>query len=485
MHPLHDYIAGQLAEKLKARRIVVWYDPRSEFAPFVDEVRAGARGEGVPEVRVRSETARLAAFTGSFFALRSAVEPFVADDEPSPVLVYVPGMSRDREGSLLMELEKAGECYEPQLKRLARNVLREQYTDGVIDKLLASERVVYEDLARAAAAEGTEPPSILKGIFRDATPAEALIAEWLATEERDVEIETKEAKRELTALLSSRLGLEAPEDASIAKLRAIVIRHVLVNEFRLDLLCPSPSVLASVVAPGTKDQMEAAREVARRLRSVHARAYESLADRVEAELSLANAEVPPEAFGSIDTFRFEERAFLRHCGELVAEGRYDEAFSAVSERERSFWLDRDVTRKAQWEALRLMAGLGSRAKDVVEGIKGIGNEVRAWVDAYSRPGGWHLLDQAQRSLETWATGLDEEPEERPLGKVRRAFEDACSAMAAGFSAALRSADWTVPGALTQSRIYPELVVPCPKPVAYFLVDALRFEMGMELLARLP
>ena len=31
-----------------------------------------------------------------------------------------------------MELEKAGECYEPQLKRQARNVLRERYTDGVI-----------------------------------------------------------------------------------------------------------------------------------------------------------------------------------------------------------------------------------------------------------------------------------------------------------------------------------------------------------------
>ena len=49
-----------------------------------------------------------------------------------------------------MELEKAGECYEPQLKRLARNVLRQRYTDGVIDEMLAPERVTYEDLVRAA-----------------------------------------------------------------------------------------------------------------------------------------------------------------------------------------------------------------------------------------------------------------------------------------------------------------------------------------------
>ena len=43
MHPLHDYVSKQLAEKLKTRKIVVWYDVRREFAPFIAEVRGGAR----------------------------------------------------------------------------------------------------------------------------------------------------------------------------------------------------------------------------------------------------------------------------------------------------------------------------------------------------------------------------------------------------------------------------------------------------------
>jgi len=38
-----------------------------------------------------------------------------------------------------VELEKAAITYEPQLKRLARNVLRGKYTDGVIDDLLTPE----------------------------------------------------------------------------------------------------------------------------------------------------------------------------------------------------------------------------------------------------------------------------------------------------------------------------------------------------------
>ena len=32
MHPLHDYIAKQLAERLKSKKLVVWYDARGEFA---------------------------------------------------------------------------------------------------------------------------------------------------------------------------------------------------------------------------------------------------------------------------------------------------------------------------------------------------------------------------------------------------------------------------------------------------------------------
>jgi hypothetical protein len=51
MHPLHDYVAEKLAEKLRAKKLVVWYDLRSEFAPFV--------------------ATQLAEYDGSMFELRA------------------------------------------------------------------------------------------------------------------------------------------------------------------------------------------------------------------------------------------------------------------------------------------------------------------------------------------------------------------------------------------------------------------------------
>ena len=46
MHPLHEYIARQVAEWVKSRVVVVWYDPRREFEPFVAELLDGAPDPG-------------------------------------------------------------------------------------------------------------------------------------------------------------------------------------------------------------------------------------------------------------------------------------------------------------------------------------------------------------------------------------------------------------------------------------------------------
>jgi len=421
MHPLYEYIAKQLAERLKARMVVVWYDVRREFAPFIAELRGGVRtSDEAVTVTVSGTAARLTEHNGSMFELRAVVEPLVSGDAPAEcVIIYLPGCERDRQGSVLMELEKAGDCYEPQLKRLARNVLRQRYTDGVIDEMLAPERVSYEDLARASSdTSSTEPPSVLKSIFHSTSGNEGIIAAWLASDVRDDELEVKEATRELVKLVRSKLGLELPDDAPLAKLRSIVLRYALAGEFRSDLTCAPPTALDAVPVPKSKDDEAAVGELARLLRSKFSEAYPAMADRVEAELGLRDIALPAGALGSIDTFRFEERALLAYCGELVAEKRFDQALDIIGGREHSFWLDRDIGRKAQWEACRRMAELGRLGVTVRSAVDKAAGDANAWIDAYASKDGWFRLDQAQRRLEAWVANLDDEPEERPLGVVR-------------------------------------------------------------------
>ena len=496
MHPLHDYVARQVAEKLKSRKLVVWYDARREFVPFIAELKnSGTVLEKslfsvslATDDRHSMTESLLAEYDGSMFELRVIVEPHVCGDVPEHVVIYLPGCVRDSNGSVLMELEKAGECYEPSIKRLARNVLRQRYTDGVIDEILTPENVTYDDLARMSSDMlSDEPPSILKVLFHDASGTDGILAAWLMSDARDVDIESKESIPELAKLLRSRLRLELPEDATLAKLRSIALRYVLIGEFRSDLRGAPPATLAAVSAPKTKDDEKTVRDLAKRFRTYFAGLYPAMADRVEEELNLKNAGIPAEALGSIDTFRFEERALLTHCGELIATRTFDEALRLVAEHEQSFWLDRDVGRKAQWEACRRMAELGQLADLVRSALTSMTNRTPdAWVAAYTAPtNGWYRVDQAQRRLEAWVANMDDEAEERPLGVVRRAYEEVCHTMATGFTNALAKANWAVAESIHQTHIYSEVVVDQPKPVAYFLVDAMRFEMGVELAERLP
>ncbi|MFZ0788306.1 MAG: PglZ domain-containing protein, partial [Chromatiaceae bacterium] len=87
----------------------------------------------------------------------------------------------------------------------------------------------------------------------------------------------------------------------------------------------------------------------------------------------------------------------------------------------------------------------------------------------------------QRRLESWVARMDDEPAaEQALAVVRHEHEHLLRAMADGFAKALGACGWTVPGALHQTRIYPDLVQAMGGRVAYFFVDAMRFEMGAEL-----
>src|SRR6185503_484731 len=102
MHPLHDYVAKQLADKLKDRRIVVWYDERREFQAFVDELRGGPRSASAPvAVAIGGTKARLAEYSGSMFELRAVVEPHVSGDQTDAVVIYMPGVAHDTKASVL------------------------------------------------------------------------------------------------------------------------------------------------------------------------------------------------------------------------------------------------------------------------------------------------------------------------------------------------------------------------------------------------
>ena len=481
-HALHDYLAGQLHELLTKRAIVVFYDPREEFRPFFEDL-AGAESTGESPIRITLAEAEvsLARYRGSYFELRAAVEPIAGQTTPEKLLVYLPGHARDREASVLMELELAGSCYEPQLKRLARHLLQRSFSDAQIDELLNRVGVTYQDVVAFLSQAPTDgPASVLRAIFDNAKSDEILV-KWLASDERDETILEKDAMDELVRLIDVRLGLALPDGSSLSEARAKTARYVVVTEFRADLSCEPPTSCAGVPAPPSADHESRVRGLAAKLRSHHGDEYAALADGVEQDLGLAGAALDPACLGAVDTFRFEERRLLEHAGKLIQAKRYGDAAAVVEGRRHSFWADREVARQAQWEACRLMAELGSAVEQTCSALSKFKGEPAAWVAAYGSKGGWAEADAMHRRLETWVAHMSDEPEgEEALAVVKREHEELLKAMAERYTEALRAADWVVEGPLPQTRVFAQAVDLSAGRTAYILVDALRYEMGVDL-----
>lgn len=494
MHPLHDYIANQIGDRIKDRRVVVMYDKREELRPFFVEIADGRKvTDGPVAVSFGRRKASLYVFDGSFLKARFAVEDLTRGDQPDDVVVYVPGLDRDAKGSLLMELEKAGTFYQqPALKQFARLVLRKRFTDVAIDEMLKSDMLNYADLAGMAQDDGGagQGTSLLKSVF-GSTDTVAIVTDWLGATSFDADIQTKGAFGELRDAALAKIGLALPSDATLARARQIGLRYVLVNEFRSDLgpkaelQGQAAATIKNVPESKTSDHQKAVREVAKRLRERYSVAFVEAADKIEAELGLSAASVDGASLGSIDTFRFEEAAVVAACFDLVASEKFEAARSLMASRESSFWVNREVTRKSVWAVCKLMVDLGLIAGAVEATIAKANGNPSVWVDRYvSEKDGWYAIDQAQRRLEAFLSSVDEGVDERAVAKIRTIYENAVRRMSEGFLKALQKSDWTVPGVLPQTRIWSDVVASRPVPVAYLMVDAMRFEMGHELIGRL-
>jgi hypothetical protein len=491
MHPLHDYIAGQIADRLKDRRVVVMYDKREELRPFFEELAGKDASDGalVP-VAVGPRQASLYVFDGSFLKVRAAVEKITGSDQSEEALIYVPALERDAKGSLLMELEKAGIYYlQPALKQLARLVLRKRFTDVAIDEMLTSDNLTYADLARMAGDEAaSDGASLLKSVFGNSDTT-AILTTWIAEAERDGDLETKGALGELRAVVLARLGLSLQSDATTTRLRAITARYVLANELRSDLGAhgqlsgAAASALKAIPTPATGDQHKAVREVAKRLRERYAAAYAALADGVESELGLTSESVRGVDLVAIDTFRFEEKAVVAACFDLISADKIPDAAALLGARSDGFWVNLDLGRKTVWAVARQMVDLGTVAARVCSTIAKANGNAAVWVERYVKEDdGWFKLDHAQRKLEVFLASVDEPVDERATAKIRLVYEEAVRRMTEGFVKALQKVDWAVPGVLQQARIWSDIVATRPVPVAFIMVDAMRFEMGHELIS---
>lgn len=261
-------------------------------------------------------------------------------------------------------------------------------------------------------------------------------------------------------------------------------RYVLYSEFIFDLPVALPETLKGVPhAP-----MEArpiVEDVCDRLRSdpKSRSIYIERAESVETELNLAQLCGGIEDLGERDTFPFEERTFLRTAIKGISAGDTDLVRSILSRRKNSVWTGMGES-YAQWELVRAGLSLVESCEDLERQLPEHSRSQADLLDFYL--GSLREADRLQREFEQ-AVGDFLDPHgllNEVIQQARDRYRRLAEKVQVVFVKYVETAGWPPTGRMANVDAFDRLVADRMKEsgrkVAYLMVDALRYELGVAL-----
>ncbi len=321
---------------------------------------------------------------------------------------------------------------------------------------------------------------------------------FAASDEHDATIESKQALHEVAHLIASDLGIQLDLAGSIAAARQVLRRSLLLSDFVATVRDSGGTVsgLEAAGLPTSDHQSATAAKVCQtwRHRSDYREAYVVAARAVDSEVDIRSLEVEPRWLVGTETFPSVEERLLHHAEESLLEGAPENARELAEQRKRSFWSAEEPTNQLRWSLIETAALVHLSAARIRADLKRLPKAPAAFVKVYaegSEP--WCLLDTYHRHLERQFTIFDLEISgehdllEQVIQRARQQYMETVALCAEAFTAALDAADFVVDEVLHQETIFPNLVAPLVKAgkeskrkPAYVWVDAMRFEMGREL-----
>lgn len=315
---------------------------------------------------------------------------------------------------------------------------------------------------------------------------EILAALLVPSEGQRAALKTQEGwAQEARDLLRATLGLSLKTRGKTwAPVADELWRYLLFSEFVFDLPGVLPEALKGVphapaeARPIVDDVCERLRTDPR-LRT----AYIERAEAIETELNLIELCGGIEDLGERDTFPFEERTFLRVAIAGITANDMDATRRMLARQACSVWVGKGES-QAQWELVRAGLHLVEACEDHERQLPEHARSQEALLDFYL--GSLREVDRLQRELEQAVGdvldphGLMQEVVEQARARYRRLTEKVQGI----FVKHLEGSGWPPTGRLANANVFDQFLSDRLKEpgrrVAYLMVDALRYELGVAL-----
>ncbi|MFZ1730573.1 MAG: PglZ domain-containing protein [Bacteroidota bacterium] len=261
-------------------------------------------------------------------------------------------------------------------------------------------------------------------------------------------------------------------------------RFLLFSEFFFDLPEALPATLADVPRSGSEAR-PLIEDLCDRLRdsAVNQPLYIERAEAIEVELGLRAACKDVVDLGVRDTFPFEERSFFVQAVDAMKRVNTDRLRQLLSRHTTSVWVQRGEN-QAQWQLIQAAANLVQSCEDAERQLHEHSKSQVALIDYYTTnlreiDRFQREFEQAERDLLIKRDGVDE-----VIPQARSAYRKIVEKVQGLFIRHLEASGWPPAGRLANADVFDKLIAPklqeSGRRVAVLLIDALRYELGVEL-----
>ena len=263
-------------------------------------------------------------------------------------------------------------------------------------------------------------------------------------------------------------------------------RFVLFSEFVFDLPEELPPGLLDVPRADTSAQ-PLIEDMCERLRSDRRtqNAYIERAEAIESELDLTSICGDMADLGERDTFPFEERTFLQRAMEALARDDTDRVKAILARHAQSVWTGKGES-QAQWDLIRSAFALMECCQDNDRLLSDYTRSMDSLIDLYVSQ--LREIDRLHREFEQAVSDYDWQDTQGIMQPVqqqaRKQYGKLIEKVQLLFTKHLQQTGWPVVGRLANGDVFDKLVAPklqqSGTKVAYLMVDALRYELGVAL-----
>jgi hypothetical protein len=481
MSKIQDYIKSRLIKRLKKLNVLVVYDPHQRYRELCLEMASDS---------LQIIDASASSIESRFAALRGLREMAAANALIKGLMIYVPTAKpvndeQKQKDPFAIYMECGAVFPEDDGDEFFNICLRAKSDYATEIRRIFDANSSPSFATIDAVGGGLDWPQLRAALQVESSPE--ILAALLAPKTDQLEALKNqegwgnEAKDFLRRVLSMEVKTRAKSWNALAD---ELWRYVLFSEFYFDLPEALPQALAGVPR-ALKEAEQVIVDVCEHLRNdLRTQSiYIERAEAIETELNLPELCRDIEDLGSKDTFQFEERTFLRQAIESLLQDEADKTRQVIGRHINSVWLGKGESR-IQWSLIQAALSLIESCDDYGRQLPDYSRTQESLLDFYT--GSLREVDRLHREFEQ-AIGDSLDPHGvlgNVIAQARTKYRRLSEMVQALFVKHLESAGWPPAGRLANADVYDrfagERVKERGRKVAYFMVDALRYELGVAL-----